>query len=140
MDYGELAEDSDPFWGFPNSMSMGEREKIKKEMANMIENPTGEHAEQIRRWKQEVAALEQKFLREWDSANPPDIDVLESKPKEGLLSMGESHPDLISPDPEDEGDDITSTAHAELEQHREIREYMRIAAWEMPLLSREFNS
>ncbi|KAL5343765.1 mitochondrial ribosomal subunit protein-domain-containing protein [Aspergillus crustosus] len=32
-------------------------------------------------------------------------------------------------------DDITSMAHAELELHREIREYARIAAWDMPLLS-----
>ncbi|KAB8079237.1 mitochondrial ribosomal subunit protein-domain-containing protein [Aspergillus leporis] len=32
-------------------------------------------------------------------------------------------------------DDITSMAHAELEVHREIREYARIAAWDMPLLS-----
>ncbi|EED17713.1 37S ribosomal protein Rsm24, putative [Talaromyces stipitatus ATCC 10500] len=32
-------------------------------------------------------------------------------------------------------DEITSMAHAELELHREIREYARIAAWDMPLLS-----
>lgn len=34
----------------------------------------------------------------------------------------------------DEGD-LSSTAHAELAQHREIREMTRLAAWEMPLLS-----
>lgn len=33
-------------------------------------------------------------------------------------------------------DEITSMAHAEVELHREIREYARIAAWDMPLLSR----
>jgi small subunit ribosomal protein S35 len=32
-------------------------------------------------------------------------------------------------------DEITSMAHAEVELHREIREYARIAAWDMPLLS-----
>ncbi|PGH20762.1 hypothetical protein AJ80_03523 [Polytolypa hystricis UAMH7299] len=32
-------------------------------------------------------------------------------------------------------DAITSMAHAELEEHRELRQYARIAAWEMPLLS-----
>jgi small subunit ribosomal protein S35 len=32
-------------------------------------------------------------------------------------------------------DEITSMAHAELELHREVREYARIAAWDMPLLS-----
>jgi len=34
-----------------------------------------------------------------------------------------------------EFDDISSTAHAELEQHREARHYARIAAYEMPRLS-----
>ena len=38
-------------------------------------------------------------------------------------------------DEEFNDDEITSMAHAELELHREIREYMRIAAWDMPLLS-----
>ncbi|KAL5689527.1 hypothetical protein EMGR_008746 [Emarellia grisea] len=33
-------------------------------------------------------------------------------------------------------DEITSMAHAEVELHREIREYARIAAWDMPLLSK----
>lgn len=32
-------------------------------------------------------------------------------------------------------DEITSMAHAEMELHREVREYARIAAWDMPLLS-----
>ena len=32
-------------------------------------------------------------------------------------------------------DEITSMAHAEVELHREMREYARIAAWDMPLLS-----
>jgi small subunit ribosomal protein S35 len=32
-------------------------------------------------------------------------------------------------------DDISSYAHGDLEQHREAREYARLAAWELPLLS-----
>ena len=35
-------------------------------------------------------------------------------------------------------DDISSAGHDELEQHRETREYARIAAYEMPLLHRMF--
>lgn len=34
-------------------------------------------------------------------------------------------------------DDIMSMAHGKLEEFREYREYARIAAWEMPLLSSE---
>ncbi|KAK0615018.1 mitochondrial ribosomal subunit protein-domain-containing protein, partial [Bombardia bombarda] len=35
-----------------------------------------------------------------------------------------------------EEDDILSMAHGKLEEHREFREYARIAVWEMPLLSK----
>lgn len=35
-----------------------------------------------------------------------------------------------------QGDDLSSMGHGELEQHREIREYARYAAWELPLLSK----
>lgn len=34
-----------------------------------------------------------------------------------------------------EEDDIMALGHAKLEEHREFREYARIAVWEMPLLS-----
>ncbi|KAJ5638065.1 hypothetical protein N7490_007944 [Penicillium lividum] len=39
-------------------------------------------------------------------------------------------------DEEINDDEITSMAHAEMEMHREMREYARIAAWDMPMLSK----
>ena len=36
-----------------------------------------------------------------------------------------------------EADDLTVLGHGYLEQHREIREYYRLAAWELPLLTRK---
>ncbi|KAJ5569965.1 uncharacterized protein N7459_009395 [Penicillium hispanicum] len=39
-------------------------------------------------------------------------------------------------DEEINDDEITSMAHAEMELHREMREYARIAAWDMPMLSK----
>ena len=48
--------------------------------------------------------------------------------------MGEDDAENIGPDPEYEGDDVTSLGHGELEQHREMREYARLAVWELPLL------
>ncbi|KAJ5814793.1 hypothetical protein N7474_006570 [Penicillium riverlandense] len=39
-------------------------------------------------------------------------------------------------DEEIHDDEITSMAHAELELHREMREYARITAWDMPMLSK----
>ncbi|KAL8675388.1 MAG: hypothetical protein Q9168_000219 [Polycauliona sp. 1 TL-2023] len=53
----------------------------------------------------------------------------------GLMAMGEVDEQDSGEDEDFEGDDITSIAHGELEQHREIREYARIAAWEMPMLT-----
>ncbi|KAJ5898919.1 hypothetical protein N7495_003663 [Penicillium taxi] len=39
-------------------------------------------------------------------------------------------------DEEINDDEITSMAYAEMELHREMREYARIAAWDMPMLSK----
>ncbi|KAI9849808.1 MAG: 37S ribosomal protein S24, mitochondrial [Sclerophora amabilis] len=61
----------------------------------------------------------------------PDIDY-----KPGFMSLGEDDEVGTGSDDEFGEDDISSLAHGELEQHREIREYARIAAWEMPLLSK----
>ncbi|KAL2264958.1 hypothetical protein VTJ83DRAFT_7468 [Remersonia thermophila] len=51
----------------------------------------------------------------------------------------EDDPDLITDEVgEDdfEEDDMMAVAHAKLEEHREFREYARVAVWEMPLLSK----
>lgn len=69
------------------------------------------------------------------TAEEPKMEFKTPKIKQGFFCIGEDEPNEIGEDEEFEGDDITSTAHAQLEQHREIREYMRIAAWEMPMLS-----
>lgn len=55
----------------------------------------------------------------------------------------ETDPDLITDEvgeDEFEEDDILSMGHGKLEEHRELREYARIAIWEMPLLSSKFFS
>ncbi|MCJ1454915.1 37S ribosomal protein S24, mitochondrial [Mycoblastus sanguinarius] len=65
----------------------------------------------------------------------PQADVKIPRIKSGLMAMGEVEEQDSGEDEEFEGDDITSLGHGELEQHREMREYARIAAWEMPLLS-----
>lgn len=70
----------------------------------------------------------------------PDTPPPRIKP--GFFAMGEEDEQGSGAD-EDEvfnNDDISSLGHAELEQHREFREYARIAAWEMPLLSSAFTT
>ena len=65
----------------------------------------------------------------------PQSDVVPARIRPGFMAMGEEDEQGTGEDDEFEDDDITSLGHGELEQHREMREYARIAAWEMPLLS-----
>ncbi|GAB7358750.1 hypothetical protein MBLNU230_g3979t1 [Neophaeotheca triangularis] len=55
--------------------------------------------------------------------------------EDNFWNMGEGS-EAFGPEDEVREDDISSTAHAQLEQHREIRDFMRRAAWEMPMLAR----
>lgn len=61
--------------------------------------------------------------------------------KDGYWQEDEDDEFGVVPDDDDEfsEDLITSVAESELEVHREIREYTRIAAWELPGLLRKSN-
>ncbi|KAI4677233.1 uncharacterized protein J4E88_007041 [Alternaria novae-zelandiae] len=64
-----------------------------------------------------------------------DFDIEEDdkrKVSTGFWAEGE---ESMGPDEDYYGDDLTSHGHGELEQHRELREYARLIAWELPLLS-----
>ncbi|KAK7964897.1 hypothetical protein PG988_009901 [Apiospora saccharicola] len=59
--------------------------------------------------------------------------------KETFWGEDEEDPDMLVEDIDDEepaDDDIMSMAHGKLEEFREYREYARVAAWQMPLLSK----
>ncbi|KAI9824641.1 MAG: hypothetical protein M1819_000842 [Sarea resinae] len=71
-----------------------------------------------------------------DIENPKPPFMRERINPNSYAAMGEADLDGTGGDDVFEEDDISSLAHAELEQHREIRDYARIAAWEMPLLSK----
>lgn len=58
--------------------------------------------------------------------------------KTDLINMGEEDLAGTGNAEKFQGDDISSLGHGELEQHREMRDYARIAAWDMPLLSSLF--
>ncbi|KAI9681577.1 MAG: 37S ribosomal protein S24, mitochondrial [Trizodia sp. TS-e1964] len=78
-----------------------------------------------------VAKAVSEVIRDW-----PISGVEQPKIKQGFINMGETDLEGTGEDDEMDNDDITSIAHGELEQHREMRQYARIAAWEMPLLSK----
>ncbi len=73
-------------------------------------------------------------LRNFEEMVPPDVPV-EREPKitPGFFAMDEENDDP-GEDPDFESDDISSLAHGELEEHREMREFARVIAWDMPLL------
>ena len=79
----------------------------------------------------EVAQLAAEVAQEAPSESTAGPNPI----KPGLMALGELDQQGTGEDEVFKGDDISSLAHGELEQHREIREMARIAAWEMPLLS-----
>lgn len=64
----------------------------------------------------------------------PQIQEMPQIPAMGRREIPEGNPDQLM-EKDWEFDDISSAAHAELERHREARQYARIAAYEMPLLA-----
>ncbi|KAJ5477916.1 hypothetical protein N7530_003425 [Penicillium desertorum] len=81
--------------------------------------------------------LEQSILR---IDKEEDLRFEEIRPRRPGF-WAEDEPDelvniLEDGDEEINDDEITSMAHAEMELHREMREYARITAWDMPMLSK----
>lgn len=66
---------------------------------------------------------------------PPDVLT---RRETGWFAADEGDDEFaMAEDADDEIDDshITSVAHSQLEVHREVREYTRVVAWDMPLLT-----
>ena len=84
------------------------------------------------------AAYREKWHKQLDEVTEGVRDMLtdnrKKREKPGFWNY-ESDEDL-GEDEVFQGDDLSSMGHGELELHREIREYSRYAAWEMPLLSK----
>jgi small subunit ribosomal protein S35 len=81
----------------------------------------------------EIDALNQDILKEAAPLRRPAVAK-----KDSFWHDEECDPDLITDEiGEDdfEEDDMMALGHAKLEEHREFREYARLAVWEMPLLS-----
>ncbi len=53
--------------------------------------------------------------------------------REGFWAEGE---ESMGADEDYYGDDLTTDGHHQLRAHRQMREYARLIAWELPLLSR----
>ncbi|KAK4539138.1 hypothetical protein LTR36_001450 [Oleoguttula mirabilis] len=74
-------------------------------------------------------------LRPYSSTTPCPASHHHQGEDNHFLTPFPPSPEDSTTDPTYEEDDISSLAHSELDQHRELRDMVRIAAWEMPLLS-----
>ncbi|RAR00913.1 mitochondrial ribosomal small subunit component protein [Stemphylium lycopersici] len=64
-----------------------------------------------------------------------DFDIEEDDKRKAAMGFWAEGEESMGPDEDYYGDDLTSHGHGELQQHRELREYARLIAWELPLLS-----
>ena len=112
-----------------NALPPGEQETFRNEhkrIYDVLNSPkavaelSGLTARAIANTERDAPIIERPFRR---------------RAKPGFWNMGEVEREESGEDEAFEGDDLNELGHAELEQHREMREYARIAAWEMPLLS-----
>ncbi|CAO2655686.1 Nn.00g044890.m01.CDS01 [Neocucurbitaria sp. VM-36] len=84
----------------------------------------------IRKGKQGIP-IAQDFELEKDE----DWDIEEDDKRKIATGFWAEGEESMGPDEDYFGDDLTSHGHGELQQHRELREYARLIAWELPLLS-----
>ena len=93
-----------------------------------LTDPTPKDRAALAEFKREMAAMEREMPED-------DYDGPSARTRPGFMAMGEEDEMDDAPDDVFEGNDMSSLGHGILEEHREIREYARIAAWELPLLS-----
>lgn len=113
---------------FYDSLSPSDRQEFERNARQLEEHMTSPGVESD--LSAEVSSAIQTAAEELY-----EPEYQEAKPKPGLLAMGDVDELDQAEDDVWANDDMTSLAHGELEQHRELRDYARIAAWEMPLLS-----
>jgi len=114
---------------------MAEEEQLDRALDSYdLPLPPSNEREKTQKTKiMEIARLMAELEREVTDMDTPE------HPRRTIWNEDEEDPDLLDNDKEEQflGDDITSMAHAKLEEHREQRQYARAAVWEMPLLARE---
>lgn len=128
FDYNDLGPDDKAEY---DSLSPEEKIEYQEEAAAIVAHMSSPEVES--EFNAEISQMAYEMAQEPLLDNKP-LD----RPKPGLMALGEIDEQDIGADEKFKGDDISSLAHGELEQHREIREMARIAAWEMPLLSSTF--
>jgi len=134
-----LGDDEHHFEPLTDVHSLELSPEAEAEAVAFFQNPPDDMKDLVAKLKREFEGIERSVLPENEILSEGEVQEggrLDSFSKQGLMSMGDEAEEEPFEDEPYEGNDITSLAHGELEQHREIREYARIAAWEMPLLAK----
>jgi small subunit ribosomal protein S35 len=121
-----LAEDSTP--AEASSSSSPSTDELRKLVEDLKALDPAMIQDAVRRDKQG-----QSLVNDMEFDEDEDFIMPRETGKGGFWAEGEED---LGPDEDYFGDDLTSHGHGELEQHRELREYARLIAWELPLLSR----
>jgi len=140
-----VAKSSGPKKAFATSSRRLKRIRVEDVMAK-LENSNSSAAKEVVALGKEIddlaavdeedalwQSMKQKHRSQFPPQGPPSRP---RKPKQTFMNMGDPDPWEYDDILEDEDDDISALGHGELEQHREMRHYARLAAWEMPLLSK----
>ncbi|KAF2830861.1 hypothetical protein CC86DRAFT_464072 [Ophiobolus disseminans] len=75
------------------------------------------------------------FATDMQLENDEDFEIEEDDKRKVAAGFWAEGEESMGQDEDFFGDDITSHGHGELDQHREMRGYNRLIAWEMPLLN-----
>lgn len=115
------------------AMPTDQREKwlaTENHFAAMLENNELDNDEGLTR---SVNMVSREISRDY-----PMPQMKLDRKDEGFWAEDEDDEFGLSEDADDDYDEnnITTVAESQLELHREVREYMRIAAWDMPLLGK----
>ena len=129
--------DSQDVEAFSSLSDFSPQDETDPEIQAIIDDPPPEHRAAVEEWRSAIASAEADAHRQLSSLKGPEPPKPRVRP--GFMAMGEENEMDEGEDEVFQGDDISALGHGNLEQHREIREYARIAAWEMPLLSSKFS-
>ncbi|KAH8596475.1 mitochondrial ribosomal subunit protein-domain-containing protein [Bisporella sp. PMI_857] len=126
-----------------NRDSAGRRRAIERAMDDSFLEQKEEEEDGEDDVMYELSDLMGQWDEEFDKlSNPPQEGRRREKPLDTFLNMGEDvdedGPMELEGEQEDgdEFDNMSVLAHGELAQHQELRHYARLAAWDLPMLSK----
>lgn len=126
--YATLSRDDKLDYRTVSASERRKMERVASELSDAFDNKTSRISRELTEYVNQMAdEVNEEF---------PEPPQERERRMDGFFNMGEKED--IGPDEEFGEDDVSSIAHGELEQQREMREYARLAGWEMPLLAGEF--